>query len=157
MPEDVLRQAVLDQFERALAMFRGSVRSFPAEQWYRGELDYLRPAGLAYHLVETIDFYAGELPADQFPWGGRFGVDWEDHRSEHLPSQEQLLCYLDEVVPKLKDWLLGTDLLSPERTFPWSGSSGLSRALYLLRHVQHHLAEMSLELRQRGYASPEWR
>ena len=157
MSENAITQAIADQFKRTLKMFRGAALAFPAEEWRKGDIDYFRPAGVAYHVCETIDFYTGDQPADQFPWGGRFGVGWEDSRSSRLPSQEQLLTYLDEMERKLEDWLQQTDLMSPEGAFPYTGAIILGRAMYVLRHTQHHMAQMSLELTRRGYPTPEWR
>lgn len=157
MGHDRLVHAVADQFRRTLIMFREAVRAFPAKEWRSGDLDYLRPAGVAYHVVEAIDFYAGDVPVDQFPWGKRFGVDWETDQSERLPSQEQVLVYLSEAESKLEAWLESADLLAPEQAFPWTGPIRLARVVYLLRNTQHHVAEMSLELTRRGYTPPEWR
>lgn len=131
--------------------------AFPADEWRKGEIDYLRPAGVAYHVVECMDFYTGNQPPDKFPWGGHFGVDWEDTNSERLPNQEQVLTYLDEVEEKLKEWFRKTDLLAAESTFPWTGITGLARAIYNLRNIQHHVSEMSLELTRRSFQSPDWR
>jgi hypothetical protein len=94
-------RAVSDQFQRTLKMLRVAITAFPIEEWRKGELAYLRPAGIAYHVLETIDYYAGDQPADQFPWGGRFGVGWEESESAKLPSREQLIEYLDEVEANL--------------------------------------------------------
>lgn len=157
MSKDRTVQAIWDQFHRALGMFREAVQAFPGEEWRKGDIDYLRPAGLAYHVLETIDFYSGDRPGEEFPWGGRFGVGWEESRSERLPSQEQVLAYLDEMEAKLEDWFEKSDLLSGEATFLWTGETMLGRAAYMLRHTQHHVAELGLELRRRGYSRPEWR
>jgi hypothetical protein len=157
MSQDVLSQAMLGQFRRTLAMFREAAQTFRAEEWRAGDLDYLRPAGVAYHIVETIDFYAGDQSANQFPWGARFGASWEEAQSERLPSQKQVLGYLDDVEAKLKMWLVSADLSAPEQAFPWTGPIQLARAVYLLRNTQHHVAEMSLELTRRGYPAPSWR
>ena len=148
--------AVLDQFRRALRMFRETIIAFPPDEWHRGDIDYLRPAGVAYHVIESIDFYTGNQPPDKFSWGARFGVDWENKHSDRLPSQGQLTTYLDEVEDKLQEWFEKTDLLAAETTYPWTGSLVLARAIYILRNIQHHLSEMSLELTRRGYQSPEW-
>lgn len=153
---DVTRP-VLEHFRRTLTMFREAVQTFPVEEWRAGELNYLRPAGIAYHVLETIDFYTGEESIDAFEWGGRFGVDWEGAHSDQLPSQEQVLLYLDEVQARVEEWLTGNDLLAPEQTYPWTGSVLLARALYILRNTQHHVAELSLELTRRGYPAPEWK
>ena len=101
MNKNALAQAISGQFRRALKMFRQAVLAFPAGEWRVGDSHYLRPAGLAYHALETIDFYTSDQPADEFPWGNRFGVDWEDQRSELLPRQEDLIAYLEEVESRL--------------------------------------------------------
>jgi hypothetical protein len=53
--------------------------------------------------------------------------------------------------------LHSTDFLSQEQQFPYTGPIILGRAMYLLRHNQHHLAEMCLELTRRGFQSPGWK
>lgn len=148
---------VFNHFRCALKMFREAIITFPADEWWKGDIDYLRPAGVAYYVIESIDFYIGNEPADKFSWGGRFNVDWEDTDSNRLPDQEQLISYLDEVEDKLQEWFGNTDLLAAETVFPWAGSIILGRAIYILRNIHHHLSEMSLELTRRGYKSPEWR
>ena len=156
MNDTPVTQAVADQFRRTLAMFRTAVGAFPPEAWREGKPDYARPAGVAYHVVETIDFYITDQPADMFPWGARFAVGWETEESDLLPSQERILAYLDEVEERLWHWLSATDLLEPETIYPWTGPVKLGRAIYVLRNSQHHLAEMNLERVRRGYGQTPW-
>ena len=87
-------------------------------------------------------------------------MDWEGAKPEQLPTQEQTLLYLNEVQPKVEDWLKETsdsELLSPDTEYPWTGGSVLSRALYLLRHNQSHLGELNAELRRRELPRAKWR
>ena len=70
-----------------------------------------------------------------------------------------ILKYLDEVEAQVQSWLDGlgdAGLLESETRCPWTGDYVLCRALYLLRHVQHHLAQMNTELRRRGIDRPKW-
>jgi hypothetical protein len=157
MNSDKIINSLLDQYDRALELFRIIIHLFPEKEWQLGEIDYLRPAGVAYHLVETIEFYCSDKSADEFGWGGRFGCDWEDHDSTRLPTQTQITLYLDDVWLKTRIWVSLQDVLQPETLFPWTGSIMHSRLLYLLRHIQHHTAEMNLELKRRGYQSPDWK
>ncbi len=157
MNESDIAGVVYNQYQRALKMFMEAVMAFPADEWRKGDIDYLRPAGVAYHIVEAIDAYTGNQPVDKFQWGGRFNVDWEDSDSERLPSQEQLIAYLDEIEDRLQEWFGNIDLLATETMFPWTGALILGRAIYCLRNIQHHVSELSLELTRRGYKSPEWR
>jgi len=148
-------EALADQFMRALAMFRGAVKAFPADEWRKGDTHYQRPAGLAMHLVESMHGYCALKPGEAGS-GDRFDVDWEEKDSSKLPSQEELLSYLDEVEQKLAGFLADADLTRVEELFRWTGSTLLGRAAYTLRHTQHHLAEMCLELHRRGHQAPQW-
>jgi len=148
-------QALSDQFRRTLVMFENAVRAYPAEEWRRGDLPYLRPSGLAYHMVETMAFYVSGQPADTFNWA-QLEVDWETADSENLPDQAALLNYLAVVKPTLETWLAQTDFTAPETSYPWTGPNVLGRAMYLLRHNQHHVSELYLELTRRGLPCPDW-
>ena len=157
MSDSGIAGEVFKQYQRALRMFREAVMAFPADEWRQGDISYLRPAGVAYHVLECTDLYTGNKSVEEFAWGGRFDADWEDANSDQLPSQEQLIIYLDEMEDKLEEWFRKADLLAVETVFPWTGQLILGRAIYNSRHIQHHLSEMSLELTRRGYQSPEWR
>jgi len=147
-------EALADQFIRALTMFREAVKACPAQEWRKGEAACRRPAGLALHLVESMGSYSS-LRAGEGE-GGRFDVDWEDKDASKLPSQEDLLSYLDHVEARWAGFLAEADLMAPEELFRWTGSTLLSRAAYVLRHTQHHVAEMCLELHTRGLKAPQW-
>lgn len=150
-----LAEALADQFLRALAMFREAVAAFPADEWRKGDTPYQRPAGLALHVVDSLDGYCALRPGEAGT-SPRFAVTWEEKDSAKLPVQDELLAYLDEVEPKLTRFLTEGDLTSAETLFRWTGSTLLGRAAYNLRHLQHHLAEMCLELHRRGLTAPEW-
>jgi hypothetical protein len=155
MEANPLAEAFADQFVRTLAMFREAVKAFPADEWCKGDTPYQRPAGLALHLVEAIDDFAVLKPGESGKTR-RFNVDWEEKDSAKLPSQDDLMAYLDEVEQRLAHLLANADLTAAEGLFRWTGSTLLSRMAYLLRHTQHHLAEMCLELHRRGYKAPQW-
>jgi len=73
-----------------------------------------------------------------------------------LPSQALVLDYLQEMEQRLLKWTESTDFSAPDELHPYTGKTVLGRAFYLIRHTESHLAELSLELRKRGYAGPEW-
>jgi hypothetical protein len=147
-----------DHFGRTWSMLRGAIEAFPEGQWRSGDVDFLVPARQALHAVEAAEYYMSEYPGE-FEWGHRFGADWEGAAPEKLPTRTELLGYLDEVRMKVDKWLAGMGergLLEPRQDFPWTGKTALGRALYVLRHIQHHLAEMNTELRRRGIDRPKW-
>lgn len=145
---------LLRQFNRSWQMFEEVVRQFPAETWRSDEIDYQIPARKAYHIVEGADFLIGTTP--EFEWGYRFGGDWEGMKPEDLPSQEAMLTYLEEINPKVEAWLLDLDLMASDEAFPWPGGTLLDRALYLLRHNQHHIGELWAACKQHDLDLPKW-
>lgn len=148
-------EALADQFMRSLVMLREAINAFPTEGWREGNSTYQRPAGLALHIINTIHGYCA-LKTGEYTQENTLDVSWEVKDSSKLPSQDTLLEYLNKVEQKLARFLFEADLLAPEDLFPWTGSTKLSRALYTLRHTQHHLAEMCLELHIRGLKAPQW-
>lgn len=152
---DTIRIALQDQFQRCQKMLEGALQNYPLEEWKRGDLAYLRPAGLAYHLIETIDYYISGLDGDHFPFG-TLGSDCFTPDSAGLPDKEQTGTYLALVNSRLEAWLAETDFLAPETLHPYTGTTVLSRAMYLLRHCQHHISELYIELTRRGLPCPEW-
>ena len=148
-------EALADQFLRAFMMLREAIQAFPEAEWRKGDTPYQRPAGLALHaLVSSRDYYALE-PGDA-EMADRF-ADWEDKDASRLLSQAEMLAYVDEVAMKAAEFLATADLTAEETQFRWAGSTLLGRAAYVLRHLEHHMAEMCLELHRRGFKSPQWR
>ena len=158
MASGPISDALADQFLRVLSMFRLAVQALPAgaaDQWRLGESPCERPAGLALHLLDALDGYCALKPGEG-SGAARFGVNWEDKDAAKLPDQAALLDYLDDVEVRLTAFLAEADWAAPERLFPWTGATLLGRAAYTLRHTQHHLAELCLELHRRGIKAPDW-
>jgi hypothetical protein len=59
---------------------------------------------------------------------------------------------VEERLTKLDD----AALLEPEKVHPWAGETRMGKMLYVLRHGQHHLGEMSAELSRRGIKGAIW-
>jgi len=156
-------ESLIEHYTRTWDMVRGAIEAFPDDGWRAGDVDQLVPARQALHIVETADYYSGEWEgAEMIPWGARLDYEWEACPRDKLPSQADLLSYLDEVKAKVEAWLTkrGDDGLlgePPDKCFPWTGACDLSRALFLIRHTHHHLGKIHSELRRRGIARPDWR
>jgi len=162
MGTQVVVESLIDHYGRMWAILREAVEALPEDQWRAGDVEQFVPARQALHIIETADFYSGEWSGDKFPWGTRFDCDWEGSAPKDLPSQRDVLTYLDEARAKVEAWLTrrGDDGLLGEpqdKRFPWTGACELGRALYLMRHSHHHLGKIHAELRRRGIKRPEWR
>ena len=140
-------------------MYQDLVNNISDEHWKTGDIEYLTPAKLAYHVLDCADFYTEPKPKE-YVWGHRFNIDWKKVTPEQLPTKEQTKTYLEELMKKVNNWLQGlsdSDLLSPEKTFPWTGKTKLGRAIYLLVHCRQHIGEINAELRRRGLPRIKWR
>jgi tetratricopeptide (TPR) repeat protein len=148
-------EALADQFLRALSMLRAAVATCPEGEWRSGETLYQRPAGLALHIAQTIDLYS-TVKAGQGSGDPLSNISWEERDSERFPPPGEFLRYLDVAEQRLAHFLTTSDLMADESLFNWTGSTQLSRALYMLRHTQHHLADLAMELKRRGMRPPDW-
>ena len=110
---------------------------------------------MAVHFLSTLDYYTSNLTGDEFPWGKRLGADWENPEGDALPAKELVLDYLEEMETRLVTWAAETDFLREDPRHPYCGKTILGRAFYLIRHCESHLAEISLELRRRGFPCPQ--
>ena len=147
-------EALADQFVRALGMLRRAIQACPEAEWCKGDHACERPAALALHMLASAHNYGSLKPGDT-DRSARF-VDWEEKDATRLPSQAELLAYQDEVEQRIARFLTEADLGAPETQFRWVGSTLLSRAIYSVRHTQHHVGELCLELHRRGLPAPQW-
>jgi len=156
---DRLNQVIANQFEAAWSMLSESMEQLAGKGWRAGSNAHAIPARLAYHIIETADYYTHH-DLEVYQWAGRFGVDWEVEDPEQLPAAEVMLFYLAEVRAKVADWLasLGeAGLLASDAVFHQEGMTHLDRALYVLRHTHQHLGELHALLHERGLPRPGWR
>jgi hypothetical protein len=148
---------VADQFERLFGLLRKGIGLFSPTHWRESDTNYMRPAGLVYHMLETVDFYTSGKSVDDYPWGHRFGVDWEEKDSAKFPSQEEMMVYLEEMEARVREWLEQSDPTKAETLHPGTGNTWLGKAIYILRHTQHHTAELGVVLAQKEGKDLGWR
>ena len=148
-------EALADQYLRLVFMLRYTINAYPEDSWREGESLYQRPASLALHIVQTIDFFTA-MKAGEGSEAPLTQISWQERDSSKLPTQAELLQYLDLVEERQAYFLVNADFEAQEELFPWTGRTVLSRALYSLRHAQHHLADLAMELKRRGFNPPTW-
>jgi len=148
------------QFERTHQMLIKTIESYQGPAWVVGKENYLVPARLAYHLVETIEYYLSDVSSEEFSWGGRFGGDWEGMPALDLPGQKEMIEYLGEMMTELRKQLSAQKdetFLAENLTFPWTGKTKLGHILYVMRHSLHHHGELCALLYESGCKEVNWR
>jgi hypothetical protein len=111
------------------------------------------------HTLETFEFYLGERPADAFPWGHRFNLDWEDAETDHVPSKAEMHAYQRDVEQFVQQVLADKSdahLAAAEAAMPWTGKLYTGKLLYVMRHTQQHIGDINRVLRWNGDQALEW-
>ncbi len=150
--------SLIGQFRRSWDTCRNLIELVPDQQWQTGADDYLIPVRLAYHIIKAAERYASSLASEEFLRTRRFGLDWQGPAAS-LPGKDAMLEAVDWMQTQAEKWLTETGddgLLQEEELYPHTGQRTLDRALYLLRHNQHHLGEMLAEVRHRGSYKDVW-
>jgi len=151
-----------DQFKRAISMLRFTIELFTPEEYLAG-LDYFdTPARLAWHVVESLDFYfSGKARGRDFGFGHRFGgtPHWK-LPDEAMPSRADLLPYLDEVEARIDSAfsdLTDASLSAPFDLYDWSGRTILGHYIYAIRHTMEHHGQLCVIATRYGHAEESWR
>jgi hypothetical protein len=133
-----------DQFERMRMMLREAIGNCPDEEWKRDSGHwFLVPSRLAYHTIETVDYYCHESP-QEMDWGRRFCIDWESRDTKRLPGREPMLAYLEEIQESLGATLrsMSDSALLTGHAFSWTGATVMECMVYTLRHSMFHLGQI---------------
>lgn len=155
MTNESVNQTVLEQWQRTCEMLKEAIQGFNDATWRQRA--GIRPAAIALHSVETVEFYFSDKTPDEFPWQHRFGVDWEGAIDEDLPDQSGILAYLSDVGATLSEWFDTHELSAAEHLHPYTGGTVLARCLYVLRHTQHHIGQLNAALLATGQHTANWR
>ena len=154
-----MKAEVIDHFKRQITTLDSLFGRVTDEAWRGRDVRLKGVWQWMTHALETIEFYLSDTPPGDFPWGRKFGVDWEDDQAERVPSREQMKQYLDEVARHalaLLESRSEDDFAAPETVHTWTGPTYLARMLYLLRHTQQHIGDMNRVLASCGCPSMQW-
>lgn len=156
----IIRDDLLDQFNRSINMLYAVFDNIPSEKWTSGITETRVTSMIAYHVVETLDFYFSGKTDDQFQWGYRFRGPWWETPRENLPTKEEIVTYLREVEARVKEFFKGKDddaLLEDFKLYGWSGETMLGHLVYALRHAMHHQGELTAFQLYFGVGRDTWR
>jgi uncharacterized damage-inducible protein DinB len=158
--ETSVRDSVLDHYRRQFVMLYDAMGRANKDAWSAPAPGAKALWQICAHTIETMDFYLSEIPAPEYPWNSRFGVDWEDTSPSRVPSVEEMRAYAQEIEAKYAATLQDkedADYCGPESVAPWTGARYLGKLFYVIRHTQHHLGEMNARLRIAGLDTVPWK
>jgi len=147
------------QFENVWAQVEEAIAACPPGEWHVGTAQ-CAPVKQVCHILGGCLTHT--KPGYRWPEplrgdDGHFG--W-DASTDGFPTQAETRELLVEVREHIAAWLRGCsdeDLLTVDSDKTPRYRTPLGRAVYLLRHSQHHLGEVNAEFRRRGIEQPEWR
>ena len=166
----MINQAIVGQYHASLSMLRTALETCPDDLWDASVGRH--PFWLiGYHALFYADMYlAGSQDAFSPPEFGREN----EHYMEKLPfepfepyeaveigepyQRQRLLDWCDKCranVDKIVPAESAEDLAA-EADFPWMEFSRTECHLYNIRHIQHHVAQLSMELKFQTGTGVEW-
>ena len=148
---DYVKTILIGQFEAALCMMDQCIRACPPEHW-EGKIANQTFRWAAYHTLFWVDVYLSPGDEDAFvlrDFHQRGGDDRDNGVSPGL-TPEETLAYVQICRQKL------LESIAAETSESFQGPSGFAYReftrgelyIYNLRHVQHHIGQLSAFLRR---------
>lgn len=160
MIDAALKETIWRQFGASIDMLENAVTACPEKLWTGKGGDYYDFWYITYHNLFWLDFYMSESKETYSP-PSPFGMEEFDPAGALPPrvyTKEELLRYLALGRNKARAAILA---LTQENSYADCGSkrpglTNLELLLYVMRHIQHHAAQLNLLLRQNIDSAPQW-
>lgn len=154
--EATLRKSLWKQFGATIDMIENAIVLCPESLW-NNKLKYWYSA---YHTVFYLDYYLSYDPENFMP-PPPFTLSELDPKGsypERPYAKEELLEYIEYARKKCFHFIAElTDEKAHERFVnAYRNYTRFEIALYNLRHVQHHVGQLNLLLRQNIDDAPKW-
>jgi len=149
-----VRDEVMGHLVQMFDEIEADVKCFPADLWRREDEDELLsvPAFLAHHTIWCMHLpHLLAIPEDKLPPNP---AD-RHYRRDKLPSQQQLLDYLDgirEYCSAYYGQMSNDDYLSQGDSF----AEPLGMVIYTIAHTRHHLGQLVQILKDNGITPSKW-
>ena len=153
------KEILWQQFGASIDSLDKAIDHCPDEHW-TDDTKYYQIWYISFHTIFWLDYYLS-APSDDFAPPELFSMSEMDPEGiipEPAYTQEQLKVYLKHCRTKCHDTIMN---LTDERA---SETCKVGRIqipfdellLYIMRHVQHHVAQLNLLLRQKTNSAPGW-
>ena len=156
-----LERSLEDHANRAFGMILCAAKGFSEAEWFKASSERMTPARIVHHILQTTERYTWlGKPAEYAGENkGQFPLDWEDTpTSRDFLGRDAACEHLEQARLATLEWIAqsGDGLLTGKPIWPWTGGTKLAQFLYLLRHLQHHMAELNAELHRRSLPVVDW-
>jgi hypothetical protein len=155
----VLCTSLASNFQNSVQLVAETIGQFKADQWTEGVDAFQVPWKIAYHIIESLDYYFRDPGAEPFRWGHRFQGAWWVLPEDRAPAPELLLGYLAEIEGRIAQHFRALDdsqLATPYDEKRELGATRLGHYAYALRHTMHHHGALSLLSLMAGNPEGSW-
>lgn len=152
----IIKQSLWNQMGASIDMLEDSILLCPEGEWNTEPKFWYQ----AFHVLFFLDYYLSTKPKTFTPPKPFTESEFEDRMPERVYTKSELLEYLQFCRGKCKNLI--ENLSEQQLESRWINSSGSMNysiheiLIYNLRHVQHHVAQLNLHLRQNIDEAPEW-
>ena len=151
-----LKEIIWKQFGGAIEMLENALTACPNELWDNDSKFWY----ISYHALFYLDYYLTPEP-EKFSPPSPFTLSEFDPAGvmpERTYTKEELLKYLSHCRNKCRAFIAG--LTNGSQTKRWVNeyrNYAIAEILiYNIRHVQHHVGQLNLLLRQEVDSVPKW-
>lgn len=154
---NTIKQSLWNQMGASIDMLEDSILLCPDAHWDTERKFWYQ----VFHVLFFLDYYLSTEPKTFSPPKPFSESEFEDRMPERVYTKPELLEYLQFCRGKCKNLI--ENLSEQQLEVRWINSSGSMNysiheiLIYNLRHVQHHVAQLNLHLRQSINNAPEWR
>ncbi|HMQ47415.1 MAG TPA: DinB family protein [Saprospiraceae bacterium] len=150
----VVKESLWKQFGASLDMLENALIACPDALWDT-ETKFWH---IAYHTLFFLDYYLSDEPLSFSPPAPFTMAEFEGRLPERVYSKEELLDYLQHGRQKCRTLIAGLTEAGALKRFvdDIADDPTIEIILYNLRHVQHHVGQLNLLLRQGTNDAPEW-
>lgn len=159
MTNDRYLALVGSQFDAAFAMLEECIRKCPPKHW-DGLIAKYPFWQVVYHTLYCTDIYSAKSES-AWQTHPKFHPQGKSEVDNEYPSREftkrELLAYLKYTQARVHESLAAetTRSLAAPAGFSWLKMTRAEVPMYSMRHVQHHIGQLSAYLR-RASVKPKW-
>jgi len=149
-------EALRQEHAEGFRMLADAVQRISDEAWGQGGIWTEVPARAALHTLLCARYYIAPT-GENFSWNPSGVVFWKSPISE-LPTRVQMLEQITAVAAETDAYLVhnGDEGLLHQTAATNPTRTRVANMIYALRHLQHHVAQISAECKRRGFGAAKW-
>ena len=153
--DNLMKESLWKQFGASIDMLENSITACPEHLWSDKKLFWY----WTYHTIFYLDYYLTLEPQNFSPPKPFTLSEFENGTMpERIYTKEELIMYLRFCKNKCHDLIknLTNENINNRWINEYRNYSIFELLLYNMRHVQHHMAQLNLMLRQEINDAPRW-